>query len=70
MPRMTGVELHSRLTQSGYAIPTVLITAYPDDGVRARALNNGVAFYLSKPCDDDALLKCIRTALKLDGPDV
>lgn len=69
MPQMTGVELHRRLIQSGYAIPTVLITAYPNDSVRARALNDGVAFYLSKPCDGDALLKCVRAALRLESPD-
>jgi hypothetical protein len=27
--------------QAGYAIPTILVTAYPDDDVRARALNDG-----------------------------
>ena len=34
MPRMTGTELHSRLVGSGYDIPTILITAYPDDSAR------------------------------------
>jgi FixJ family two-component response regulator len=37
MPQMNGIELHRRLVGSGYAIPTILITAYPDDSVRARA---------------------------------
>ena len=69
MPQMTGVELHSRLIQSGNATPTVLITAYPDDSVRVRALNDGVVCYLSKPCDDDVLLKCVCAALKLNSPD-
>src|SRR5690348_1768366 len=43
MPAMTGVELYSRLVESGHAIPTILVTAYPDDGVRACALTAGVA---------------------------
>src|ERR1044072_3335877 len=46
MPRMTGIELHRRLVESGYAIPTILISAYPDDSVRARALADGVVCYL------------------------
>ena len=46
MPRMTGIELHRRLAESGYAIPTILITAYPDDSVRARALADGIICYL------------------------
>jgi len=64
MPRMTGLELHRHLTQSGYAIPTILITAYPDDSVRDRALGEGVICYLSKPIEEDGLLRCIRTALE------
>ena len=49
MPRMTGIELHRRLAESGDAIPTILITAYPDDSVRTRALADGVICYLTKP---------------------
>ena len=30
MPRMTGIELHRRLVESGYAIPTVL-SGYVDE---------------------------------------
>src|SRR5262245_22002947 len=64
MPEMTGVELHNRLTSLGYAIPTILVTAYPDDAVRDRALRDGVVCYLSKPMDDDDLDRCLRSALK------
>jgi len=67
MPGMTGVELHSRLSELGYSIPTILITAYPDDSVRTRALAEGVVCYLSKPFDREALLGCIRTALEQTG---
>jgi CheY-like chemotaxis protein len=49
MPGMTGLELHNRLVGSGNIIPTILITAYPDDGDRARALRAGVICYLVKP---------------------
>ena len=63
MPEMTGVELHGQLMRRGFDIPTILITAYPDDAVRARALADGVVGYLSKPFDEDALLECIRSAL-------
>jgi FixJ family two-component response regulator len=30
MPAMTGVELYKHLVSAGYAIPTILVTAYPD----------------------------------------
>ena len=35
--------------RGGYAIPTILVTAYPDDVDRARAMNDGVVCYLRKP---------------------
>ena len=64
MPEMTGVELHGRLINLGYAIPTILVTAYPDEVVKDQALKDGVAFYLSKPVDDEDLDQCLRLALK------
>ena len=63
MPGMTGIELYTQLVESGYAIPTILLTAVPDDGVRARVLREGVVCYLSKPFDEDLLLDCIHAAL-------
>jgi FixJ family two-component response regulator len=68
MPRMTGTELHSHLVGSGYDIPTILITAYPDDSARTRALDQGVVCYLSKPLDVEALLGCVRSALQRSTP--
>ena len=64
MPGMTGVELHAQLGKLGYTIPTILITAYPDDAVRARAIAQGVIAYLSKPFSDTALLALVASALK------
>jgi FixJ family two-component response regulator len=63
MPGMTGLELHRHLVTAGRRIPTILITAYPNDHVRARALAAGVIGYLSKPFAEDELLGRIRSAL-------
>jgi FixJ family two-component response regulator len=68
MPGMTGIELHRHLMEAGYEIPTILVTAYPDESVRKRALNNGVVCYLSKPVDDDHLERCLRSALESRKP--
>ena len=67
MPGMTGLELYQRLSTSEKPIPTILITAYPDDGVRERALSAGVIGYLSKPFEEDDLLACVRSALTHAG---
>ena len=68
MPGMTGVELHRHLVDAGYAIPTILVTAYPDEVVRDQALKAGVVCYLSKPVDDDYLERCLRSALRRGTP--
>jgi FixJ family two-component response regulator len=68
MPGMTGVELHRRLIDAGHPIPTILVTAYPDEVVRRRALKDGVVCYLRKPVDDDHLERCLRSALESGKP--
>ncbi|WP_316399378.1 response regulator transcription factor [Bradyrhizobium sp. 33ap4] len=68
MPGMTGIELHRHLVDAGYAIPTILVTAYPDEIVRDRALRDGVVCYLSKPVDDNHLERCLRSALRPGTP--
>lgn len=64
MPRMTGPELHRHLVSSGEAIPTILITAYPDDAVRACVRSAGVVGYLTKPFAEGDLLACVHSALR------
>ena len=67
MPKMTGLELYGRLIEVGRPVPTILITAYPDDTVRERALKDGVVCYLPKPFDDADLLLCVRESLERGG---
>ena len=64
MPGTTGLELHRRLVAAGHAIPTILITAYPEETVRARAASAGIRCYLPKPVTSDALLACVDAALE------
>ena len=64
MPNMSGLDLHQSLAALGVAIPTIMITAYPSETVRDRALEAGFLCYLTKPFDEDDLLACIRSALE------
>jgi FixJ family two-component response regulator len=69
MPGMTGLELYQTLVASGDGIPTVIITAHPEDATRSRAREAGITCYLSKPFVPDELVECVREALaKLRGP--
>jgi FixJ family two-component response regulator len=63
MPAMSGVALYRHLVEAGHAIPTILVTAYPNDVDRVRALNDGVICYLRKPVDEQHLKRCLRAAL-------
>lgn len=65
MPTMTGIELYRHLIATGRAIPTILVTAYPDDDTCARCLKEGVIGYLRKPVDEELLKRCLCSALRL-----
>ena len=63
MPEMTGVELYRHLIGTGQEIPTILVTAYPDDRVQERMLNEGVQCYLHKPLEEAVLIDCLHSAV-------
>jgi FixJ family two-component response regulator len=63
MPAMTGIELYRELVATGRAIPTILVTAYPNEADRDHALNDGVVCYLRKPVDEKHFIPCLRVAL-------
>src|SRR5262245_52917786 len=41
MPGLSGIELQAQLIASGHRMPVIFITAFPEDKVRARALDAG-----------------------------
>ena len=63
LPGMSGLQLQSRLAASGYRIPVIVITAFPDNRVRERALSAGAVCFLKKPFNTEDLLTGIRSAL-------
>ena len=67
MPEMSGLELHQHLVASNRAIPTILMSAYADERLRAQALESKVVCYLAKPFAADELLACIRRAMQSQG---
>jgi FixJ family two-component response regulator len=69
MPRMGGFELHRELAASGFTIPTILMTAYPEDRIRPQALGEGIKCYIAKPLEADELLSRILWAVDhSEGP--
>jgi FixJ family two-component response regulator len=63
MPGMTGLELYLTLVAAGEHIPTVIITAHPEELAQSRAREAGITCYISKPFAPDDLLDCVQEAL-------
>jgi FixJ family two-component response regulator len=63
MPGLSGIDLQSWLISRGVRMPTIFITAFPEEGTRLRAMTAGAVGYLDKPFSEESLLKCLDTAL-------
>jgi FixJ family two-component response regulator len=63
MAGMSGIELQDHLIAHGYHIPIILITAFPEERVRKRALETGAIGFFGKPFDSLAMIRCIDSAL-------
>ena len=64
MPGLSGVELQDRLIADGRCVPTIFVSAFPDEQVRRRVLGSGAIGYLNKPFEEEHLIACIDAALK------
>jgi len=62
MPEMTGLELQHSMNREGIRIPTIIITAHNETGVRKRCEAAGAVAFLAKPVQDTALLAAIDDA--------
>jgi len=60
MPGMSGIDL---LIAAGHKVPVIMMTAFPDEGIRSRAIKAGAVGLLTKPFDQETLLDCINSAL-------
>jgi FixJ family two-component response regulator len=66
MPKMSGLQLQTRLKDEECDIPIIfIITAYGDARTRIQAMREGAVEFLAKPFDHQLLLKTVRTALDM-----
>ena len=63
MPGLSGVELQSLLLARGHQTPIIFVTGFPEEKIRARALEAGAVGFLSKPFDEERLIDCLNQAL-------
>jgi two-component system, response regulator PdtaR len=62
MPRMDGIEVAERITQT-HPIPIILLTAYSETQLVERAAQANISAYLMKPVSEEDLLPAITLAL-------
>jgi FixJ family two-component response regulator len=67
MPGLSGIDLQHSLIARGVQMPTIFITAFPEEGTRTRAMTAGAVGYLGKPFSEESLLKCLDSALGRSG---
>ncbi|WP_165799705.1 response regulator transcription factor [Sphingomonas oleivorans] len=59
MGGMSGLDLQDELNRRRISTPLILITAYPTDRLKDRALAGGARYFLEKPWSVDDLLVCL-----------
>jgi len=62
MPDFTGLELQRYLNRINKNIPTIVITAFDDAGIRERSEASGAKAFLTKPLHGPTLIAAIRNA--------
>jgi FixJ family two-component response regulator len=67
MPNMSGVELQADLANRGFRIPTIFMTAFPNESVRRRAMAAGAVGFLHKPFNGKVLIQFIQDAISKGG---
>jgi len=63
MPGLSGIELQRLLLAQGRRIPIIFVTAFPEDRIRAQAMDSGALGFLSKPFECQALVNLLDKAL-------
>jgi FixJ family two-component response regulator len=62
MPDVNGLELQHHMLRNGITIPTIVITAHNEPGLRERCEAAGAVGFLLKPLNDSILMGAINTA--------
>jgi FixJ family two-component response regulator len=67
MPGLNGLELQEHLATSGCHRPIIFLTGNGDISKSVRAMKAGAVNFLTKPIDDNELLKAVEEALRVDA---
>jgi DNA-binding NtrC family response regulator len=65
LPGLSGLDVQRELAKSGGQIPIIFLTGHGDIPMTVRAVKAGAVDFLTKPFDDEDLLKAVRQCLPL-----
>lgn len=63
MPEQSGLDLQHQLRLAGIKIPTIIVTAHNEPGLRERCESAGVSAFLLKPLNHASLVGAIKAAI-------
>ncbi len=66
MPGIGGLELQKKLKALGSSLPVIIVTSSESSLDRSRALDEGAFAYLTKPVNDEVLIRHLMAALGRD----
>jgi FixJ family two-component response regulator len=66
LPGMNGLELQKQLAESG-GPPIIFLTGHGDIPSTVKAMKAGATEFLSKPFEEEDLLRAIDAAIRIDG---
>jgi DNA-binding NtrC family response regulator len=66
LPGLSGLEVQKELLKSGAQIPIIFLTGHGDIPMTVRAVKAGAVEFLTKPFDDEDLLRAIRESLTVE----
>ncbi|HYV04869.1 MAG TPA: response regulator [Blastocatellia bacterium] len=66
MPGLSGLELQEALTTKDSSIPIIFLTGNGDVRKKVQAMKHGAFDFLTKPVNDDDLIRAVHGALEKD----
>lgn len=60
LPGISGLDVQQELVRSGEQVPIIFLTGYGDIPTTVRAVRAGATDFLTKPVDDETLMRAIR----------
>jgi RNA polymerase sigma factor (sigma-70 family) len=66
LPGLSGLDLQKRLAEIGMQIPIVFLTGHGNIPASVQAIKGGAVEFLTKPFDEEELLRAIHEAIERD----